>query len=77
MFAFSMLHRYFPRVKFGFLNMEIFLAVANIAADILWTCRVYVQRASIPCLFFSMLHLNIFLNMGIYLAVANIAADIL
>ena len=50
--------KHLPRVKFGFLNMEIFLAVANIAADILWTCRVYVQRASIPCLFFLMLHLN-------------------
>ena len=34
---FSMLHKHLPRVKAGFLNMEIFLAVKNIAVDILWT----------------------------------------
>ena len=31
------LHKHLPRVKFGFLNMEIFSAVADLAVDILWT----------------------------------------
>ena len=38
MFVFlNVAFKHVPRVRFGFLNMEIFLAVANIAADILWT----------------------------------------
>ena len=56
--------KHLPRVKFGFLNMETFLAVANIAADILRSVIPYSAEFMFKTLlshvcFFSMLHLNI------------------
>ena len=42
MFVFlNVAFKHVPRIRFGFLNMEIFLAVANIAADILWSVIPY------------------------------------
>ena len=57
---FSMLHKHLPRVKFGFVNMEIFWAVTNIGVDILWTVIPCFVELMFNELFFSiMLHLTI------------------